>query len=171
MLIRHLWQLKTVIFLHRCLIHAVLLKLVQELILNLFQTAQWCDLIFVFLRALWSIASCREYWRGKYRYTVDLLFDWFGISCMTTDNLCFYLQNRIIQTSQTGGQQYSNTSPFNIPCFLCLPVLCWVQCCCGTPGLGRCRPPCTSPPPCEGCWDRRTLKQVPNRFETGLNPS
>jgi hypothetical protein len=27
----------------------------------------------------------------------------------------FYLQNRLIQTSQTGGQQYSNTSPFSIP--------------------------------------------------------
>jgi len=30
---------------------------------------------------------------------------------MTTDNICYYLQNRIIQTSQTGGQQYSDTSP------------------------------------------------------------
>ncbi len=44
---------------------------------------------------------------GKYRCTIDLLFDWFGISCMTTDNFCFYLQNRLIQTSQTGGQRYS----------------------------------------------------------------
>ena len=34
---------------------------------------------------------------------------------MTTDNFCFYLQNRLIQTSQTGGQQYSDTSPFSIP--------------------------------------------------------
>ncbi len=24
--------------------------------------------------------------------TIGLLFDWFGISCMTTDNSCFYLQ-------------------------------------------------------------------------------
>jgi hypothetical protein len=24
---------------------------------------------------------------GKYHCTIDLLFDWFGISCMTTDNL------------------------------------------------------------------------------------
>ena len=31
---------------------------------------------------------------------IDLLFDWFGISCMTTDNFCFYLQNRLIQTTQ-----------------------------------------------------------------------
>jgi hypothetical protein len=35
---------------------------------------------------------------------------------MTADNLCFYWQNRRIQTSQTGGQQYSDTSPFSIPC-------------------------------------------------------
>jgi hypothetical protein len=28
----------------------------------------------------------REYWRGKYYCTIHLLFDWFGISCMTTDN-------------------------------------------------------------------------------------
>ncbi len=34
---------------------------------------------------------------------------------MTNDNFCFYLQNRLIQTSQTGGQQYSDTSPFSIP--------------------------------------------------------
>jgi hypothetical protein len=47
---------------------------------------------------------------------VDLLFDWFGISCMTTDNFCFYLQNRLIQTGQTGGPQYNDTSPFSIPC-------------------------------------------------------
>jgi hypothetical protein len=53
---------------------------------------------------------------GKYHRTVDLLFDWFGISCMTTDNNCFYLQNRLIQTSQTGGQWYNDTSPFSIPC-------------------------------------------------------
>jgi hypothetical protein len=43
------------------------------------------------------------------------MFDRFGISCMTTDNFCFYLQNRLIQTSQTEGQRYSNTSPFSIP--------------------------------------------------------
>jgi hypothetical protein len=34
---------------------------------------------------------------------------------MTTDNLHFYLQNRLIQTSQTGGQWYSDTLPFIIP--------------------------------------------------------
>jgi len=33
---------------------------------------------------------------------------------------CFYLENRLIQTSQTGGQEYSNTSPFSIPCLFSL---------------------------------------------------
>jgi hypothetical protein len=28
---------------------------------------------------------------------------------------CFYLKNRLIQTRRTGGQWYSDTSPFNIP--------------------------------------------------------
>jgi hypothetical protein len=50
-----------------------------------------------------------------YHCTIDLRFDCFGISCMTTDNFCFYLQNRLIQTSQTGGQWYSDTSPFSTP--------------------------------------------------------
>jgi hypothetical protein len=34
---------------------------------------------------------------------------------MTTDNYCFYTQNRLIQTSPTGGQWYRDTSPFSIP--------------------------------------------------------
>jgi hypothetical protein len=65
----------------------------------------------------------------KYHCTIDLLFDWFGISCMTTDNFCFYLQNRLIQTSQTGGQWYSDTSPLSIPwvrtCFAKTDVSLW----------------------------------------------
>jgi hypothetical protein len=35
---------------------------------------------------------------------------------MTTNNFRFYLQNRPIRTSQTGGQLYSDTSPFSVPC-------------------------------------------------------
>ncbi len=35
---------------------------------------------------------------------------------VTSDKFCFYLQNSIIQTSQTGGQCYSDTSTFSIPC-------------------------------------------------------
>jgi len=38
----------------------------------------------------------REYSRGKYHSTVELLFDWFGISCMIAANFCLYLQNRLI---------------------------------------------------------------------------
>jgi hypothetical protein len=34
---------------------------------------------------------------------------------MTADNFCFYLQNRLIQTSQTRGQWYSDTSPLVFP--------------------------------------------------------
>ncbi len=66
------------------------------------------------MRNFYSEGSAREYLRRKYHCTIDLLFDWFGISCMTTDNFCFYLQNKLVQTSQTGGQWYSDTSPFSI---------------------------------------------------------
>jgi hypothetical protein len=34
---------------------------------------------------------------------------------MTTANFCFYLQNRLIPTGQTGGQLYIDTSPFSVP--------------------------------------------------------
>jgi hypothetical protein len=34
---------------------------------------------------------------------------------VTATNFCYYLQNRLIQMIQTGGQQYSDTSPFSIP--------------------------------------------------------
>ncbi len=68
------------------------------------------------LRLKCGTKFCVECHRGilrrKYHCTVDLLFNWFGFSCMTTDN---FLQNRLIQTSQTGGQLYSDTSPFSIP--------------------------------------------------------
>ncbi len=57
----------------------------------------------------------REYYRGKYHCTIDLLSDWFKISWTTTDNFCFYLQNRLIQMSQKGGQQYSDTSSLVFP--------------------------------------------------------
>ncbi len=41
---------------------------------------------------------------------------------MTTDNFYFYLQNRLIQTSQSGGQWYSDTSPFSIPWLCCSAI-------------------------------------------------
>ncbi len=36
----------------------------------------------------------------KYHCTADLLFDWFGISCMTTDNFCFCLQTDLSKPVQ-----------------------------------------------------------------------
>ena len=51
---------------------------------------------------------------GKYHCTVDLLFDWFGISCMTTE-IFLFLFAKLIQTGQMGSQWYSDTSPFSIP--------------------------------------------------------
>jgi hypothetical protein len=34
---------------------------------------------------------------------------------MTADNFCFYLQSRLKQTRQTGGQRYSDTCPLVFP--------------------------------------------------------
>jgi hypothetical protein len=50
---------------------------------------------------------------------------------MTNDNFCLYLQNRLIQTSQTGGQWYRDTSPLVFPCNTILksfvnPILGWL---------------------------------------------
>ncbi len=39
---------------------------------------------------------------------------------MTAEIFCFYLQNRLIHTSQAGGQWYSDTSLFRIPWSLLL---------------------------------------------------
>ncbi len=44
---------------------------------------------------------------------------------MTTDNFCFYLQNRLVQTSQTGGQLYSDTSFFSIPWMKVYMIVIW----------------------------------------------
>jgi hypothetical protein len=34
---------------------------------------------------------------------------------MIADNFSFYLQNRLIQTGQTGGQLYNDISLFSVP--------------------------------------------------------
>ncbi len=59
----------------------------------------------------------REYLRGKYHCTIDLLFEWFGLVCFANKNKNCQLSYRWFQTSQTGGQWYSDTSPFSIPWF------------------------------------------------------
>jgi hypothetical protein len=35
---------------------------------------------------LFFIAESREYYRGKYHCTVDLLFGWFGLFCFANKN-------------------------------------------------------------------------------------
>jgi hypothetical protein len=58
----------------------------------------------------------REYYRGKYHCTIDLLFDLLGLACFANKNKTCELSYSWFQTSQTGGQLYSDTSPFSIPC-------------------------------------------------------
>ncbi len=55
--------------------------------------------------------------RGKYHCTIDLLFDLFGLVCFANKNKNCQLSYSRFQTSQTGGQWYSDTSPFSIPWF------------------------------------------------------
>jgi hypothetical protein len=55
---------------------------------------------------------------------------------MTTDIFCFYLQNRLFQPGQTGGQWYSDTSPLSIPRLG--PKLCLCLCLGGTPVVLAC---------------------------------
>jgi hypothetical protein len=53
---------------------------------------------------------------GKYHCTIYLLFYWFGLVCFANKNKNCQLSYSQFQTSQTGGQRYSDTSPFSIPC-------------------------------------------------------
>ncbi len=55
--------------------------------------------------------STREFKMGKYHCTIDLLFDWFRLTCFINKNKTCQLSYCWFQTSQTGGQQYSDTSP------------------------------------------------------------
>ncbi len=114
--IRHQCRKITLLSCHRCLINTGVEKMnnISLQILTFYHP------IFRSKSKCWDSSALllyREYKRGKYHCTVDLLFDQFGISCMTTVNFCFYLQNRLIQTSQTAGQWYTDT-PFSIPCSL-----------------------------------------------------
>ncbi len=65
---------------------------------------------------VFNLNQAREYQRGKYHCTVDLLFDWFGLVRFANKNKNFQLSYSWFQTSQTGGQWYSDTSAFSIPC-------------------------------------------------------
>ncbi len=61
-------------------------------------------------------SPAREYLRGMYQCTIDLLFDWFGLVCFANKNKSCQFSYSWFQPSQTGGQWYSDTSPFSIPC-------------------------------------------------------
>ncbi len=52
---------------------------------------------------------------GKYHCTIELLLDWFGLVCFANKNKNWQLSYSWFQISQTGGQWYSDTSPFSIP--------------------------------------------------------
>jgi hypothetical protein len=54
--------------------------------------------------------------KENYNCSIDLLFDWFGLVCFANKNNNCQLSNSWFQTSQTGDQWYSDTSPFSIPC-------------------------------------------------------
>ncbi len=71
-----------------------------------------------------NVISCtREYERGKYHCTADLLFDWFELACFANKNKNCQLSYSWFQASQTGGQKYSDTSPFSIPWLYCFYFL------------------------------------------------
>ncbi len=64
----------------------------------------------------WSVTFLREYLKGKYHCTIDLLFDLFGLVCFANKNKNCQLLYSWFKTSQTGGQWYSYTSLCSIPC-------------------------------------------------------
>jgi hypothetical protein len=72
-----------------------------------------------------AILYTREYLRGKYHCTIELLFDWFGLVCFAITNKKCPLSYSRFQTSQTGGQWYSDTSPFSIPCLYYAYLCSW----------------------------------------------
>ncbi len=52
---------------------------------------------------------------GSITCTVDPLFDWFELVCFANKNKNCQWSCSWFQTSRTGGQWYSDTSPFSIP--------------------------------------------------------
>jgi hypothetical protein len=47
---------------------------------------------------------------------------WFGLVCFENKNKNCQFSCNWFKTSQTGGQWYSDNSPFSFPCFICLPL-------------------------------------------------
>ena len=77
------------------------------------------NLLAAKLKMTW-LTKKRNFEQGILKGEVSLYYwppVWLIWNRMRTEIFCFYLQNRLIQTSQTGGQWYSDTS------FLVFPVL------------------------------------------------
>ncbi len=71
------------------------------------------------LKTIWYTLPMWMFIAGNTKGEVSL-YHWppvwlFVISCMASDNFCCYFQNRLIKTSQTGGQWYSDTPPLVFP--------------------------------------------------------
>ena len=78
------------------------------------------QLVFIFVEyyahiftLLWT--WCQGILKGEYHCTIDLLFDWFGLVCFENKKKNCRLLYSWFQSSQTGSQWYSDTSPFSIP--------------------------------------------------------
>ena len=57
--------------------------------------------------------------KGKYNCTADLLFDSFGFKQSSEFVFIQHKEISLIKTNKTGGQLYSNTSPYKVSeCFL-----------------------------------------------------
>jgi len=67
--------------------------------------------LHIFMSGIWVQAGNTK--RGS--ITVPLTSCLTGIESCQLTFFCFYLQNRRIQTSQTGGQWYKDTSPLVLP--------------------------------------------------------
>ena len=66
-------------------------------------------LLFYFFAV--AVYSTTEANKASLKQSIILRCLWWQLTFF-----CFYSLNRLIQTSQTGGQWYSDTSPFSIPC-------------------------------------------------------
>jgi len=67
-----------------CQMKEEMLKRLEKLAVNL--PANTLDQVSNLLGFAFFVTGTREYLRGKYHCTVDLLFDWFGLVCFANKN-------------------------------------------------------------------------------------
>ncbi len=64
----------------------------------------------------WKLSACTYIRPGNTKGgSITVLFYWFWLVCFANKTKNCQLSYRWFQTSQMGGQQYSDTSPFSIP--------------------------------------------------------